>query len=333
MPDKVKKIVCIGGGTGTSTVLSGLKKYSFDLTAIVTMFDNGGSSGKLRKELGVLPFGDLRQCLVALAKKNALIDFFNYRFAGGALKGHNLGNLLITAASQTGENLEQGIEKISRILKIKGKVLPVTLESTNIVALLKNNQKIKGEDDIVKCPYLSKIGLKKLFLDPPIKANIKAVSAIKQADLIIIGPGKFYTSIISNFLIKEIPLAIKQSSAKKIFICNLMTQTGNTDNFKVGDFVKILEKYLGRQTIDYIVFNIGRLSSNQLKEFKKAFPGAKPISYEDCLLKEKNFIAADLLDKKIKKLNPADNLVKGANRRTMILHDSKKLAKIILSLK
>lgn len=332
MPARKKKITCIGGGTGTSMVLSGLKKYPVELTAIVTMFDNGGSSGRLRKELGVLPFGDLRQCLVALAKRNALIDFFNYRFASGALKGHNLGNLLITAASQSGESLEQGIEKISRILKIQGKVLPVTLESTNIVALLKDGQKIKGEDNIVRCPYLSEVGLKKLLLDPPIRANIEAVSAIKEADLIIIGPGKFYTSIISNFLIKEIPLAIRQSSAKKIFICNLMTQTGNTDNFKVGDFVQILEKYLGRQTVDYIIFNIGRLSSNQLKEVRKAFPGAEPIGYQDNLLQKEGFIGADLLDRKIKQVNPADSLVKGANRRTMVLHDAKKLAKIILSI-
>ncbi len=332
MPKKPKKIVCIGGGTGTSIVLSGLKKHPLDLTAIVTMFDNGGSSGKLRKELGVLPFGDIRQCLVSLAKKRALTDFFNYRFKSGALKGHNLGNLLITAASQTGEDLERGIKKIGNILDIGGKVLPVTLESTNIVALLKNNKKIIGEDNIVKCLSLSKIGLKKLFLEPKVKVNPKAVSAIKKADLIIIGPGKFYTSIISNFLIKEMPRAVKESKAKKVFVCNLMTQTGNTDNFQVRDFIEVLEEYLGKKTLDYVIFNTGKLPWPKTKEIKKVFPGAEFIKYDKSLLKEEKFIGADLIDKNIKKMNPADCLVKGANKRTMILHHPKKLAKIILSL-
>jgi uncharacterized cofD-like protein len=332
MSKRLKNIVCLGGGTGTSMVLSGLKKYPLDLTAVVTMFDNGGSSGKLRKELGVLPFGDIRQCLVSLARKSSLIDFFNYRFKTGALKGHNLGNLLITAASQTGENIEKGIDKIGSILDVKGKVLPVTLENTNIMAVLKNNQKISGEDNIVKFRYLSKIGIKKLFLEPKVKVNPGVISAIKKADLIIIGPGKFYTSIISNFLIKEVPQAIKKARAKKVFVCNLMTQTGNTDNFKAEDFIKILEKYLGRKTIDYVVFNIGKLSKEQLKEVKKVFPGANFIKYDESLLKKKNFIGADLLDKNIRKLNSADSLVEGANRRTMILHNSVKLAKIILSL-
>lgn len=332
MPNNIKKIVCIGGGTGTSTVLSGLKKYPLDLTAIVTMFDNGGSSGKLRKELGVLPFGDIRQCLISLARKNVLVDFFNYRFNKGGLKGHNLGNLLITAASQTEENLEEGIDRIGNILNIKGKVLPVTLENTNIVAVLKNNKKIKGEENIVKCSYLSKVGIKKLFLEPKVKVNPKVISAIKSADLIIIGPGKFYTSIISNFLVKEVPQAIQKSRAKKVFICNLMTQVGNTDNFKVEDFIRILERYLKKDTIDYVIFNTRELSEKQLKEFRKVFPGADIIKYNESLLQNKNFIGEDLLNKMIKKLDPADNLVKGANRRTMILHNPQKLAKIILSL-
>ena len=333
MPKKIKNIICIGGGTGTSMVLSGLKNPDLKLTAIVTMFDNGGSSGKLRKELGVLPFGDIRQCLVSLAKKGKLIDFFNYRFSAGALKGHNLGNLLITAASETGESLEKGINKISGILNSSGKVLPVTLEHTNIVAVLKNNQKIEGEDNIVKSRCLSKIGIKKLFLDPKVKVNPRAISAIKKADLIIIPPGKFYTSIISNFLIKEIPEAIKKARAKKIFICNLMTQVGNTDNFKVDNFIEVLEKYLGKNTIDYVIFNTGSLEKKQLKEVNKIFPGADFIKYDEGLLKKEKFIGKDLLDKNIKKQNLADSLVNGVNQRTMILHDSKKIAKTILSLK
>lgn len=332
MKKKKVRIVCIGGGTGTSTVLSGLKKYPLNLTAIVTMFDNGGSSGKLRKELGVLPFGDVRQCLISLAEKKELVDFFNFRFKKGNLSGHSLGNLLITAADQVEENLESGIARIGKLLKLKGKVLPVTLEKTDIKAILKDGRKIKGEEDIVNCSYLSRVGINSLFLYPEVKANPKAVSEIKKADLIIIPPGKFYTSIISNFLVPEISEAIKKTSAKKIFICNLMSQVGNTDNFRVEDFIKVLEKYLGKKGMDYIIFNTGKLDGGQLKEVRKVFSGASFIKYNKNLNKKDNFIGADLLDRKIKRLDPADVLVRGANQRTMILHDSEKLAKIILDL-
>jgi len=242
----MKKIVCIGGGTGTSIVLSGLRKYPVDLKVVATMFDNGGSSGELRKEMGILPLGDIRQCLVALSGNHNFSPFFLYRFNQGKLKGHNLGNLLIAAAVELTGNLTQGIEKISKLLDIQGDVLPVSLEDAHIKAVLKNNEEIKGEENIVNCGYLSEIGIKKLFLDPKVKANPKAVFAIKNADLIIIGPGKFYTSLISNFLIKEIRDAVRNSRAKKVFVCSLMTQQGNTDHFQVEDFVMEMEKYLGK---------------------------------------------------------------------------------------
>ena len=327
-----KKIVCLGGGTGLSIVLSGLKKYSLDLTAIVTMFDSGGSSGKLRKELGILPLGDVRQCLVTLSSESDFANLFHYRFGKGTLKGHNFGNLLIAAAIGNSGSLEKAIDKISKILNIKGKVVPVTLEKADIVALLKNNKKIKEEEKIINCPYLSKVGVKKLFLTPKVKANPKAILAIKKADLIIIAPGKFYTSILPIFLVKGIPETVRQSRAKKVFVCNLMTQVGNTDDFSVIDFLTILEKYLGKDVIDYVIFNTGKLSANQIKEFRKVFPKADFIKYDESLLKRQNFIGVDVIDRNIRKLDPADILVKGANKRTMILHQPSKLAKVILKL-
>jgi len=332
MSKKIKKIICLGGGTGVSVVLSGLKKYPLDLTAIVTMFDSGGSSGKLRKELGILSLGDVRQCLVALSNENNLTDLFHYRFEKGTLKGHNFGNLLIAVAIGATGNLNKAIEKIAKILNIKGKVVPVTLEMADIIAVLKNNKKIKEEEKIINYPYLSRIGVKKLFLEPKVKANPKAISAIKNANLIVIAPGKFYTSIIPIFLIKGISEAVRKSLAKKVFVCNLMTQVGNTDGFTVIDFLTILEKYLGKDVIDYIIFNTGKLSAKQVKEVGKVFPKADFVKYDKSLLKMKNFIGANVTDRQIQRLDPADILVKGANKRTMILHDSKKLAKILLNL-
>ena len=327
-----KKIVCLGGGTGLSIVLSGLKKYSLDLTAIVTMFDSGGSSGKLRKELGILPLGDVRQCLVTLSSESDFANLFHYRFGKGTLKGHNFGNLLIAAMTESTGSLKGAIDKISKILNIKGKVVPVTLEKADIIAILKNNKKIKEEEKIINCPYLSKVGVKKLFLTPKVKANPKAILAIKKADLIIIAPGKFYTSILPIFLVKGIPETVRQSRAKKVFVCNLMTQVGNTDDFSVIDFLTILEKYLGKDVIDYVIFNTGKLSANQIKEFRKVFPKADFIKYDESLLKRQNFIGVDVIDRNIRKLDPADILVKGANKRTMILHQPSKLAKVILKL-
>jgi len=332
MSKKIKKIICLGGGPGVSVVLSGLKKYPLDLTAIVTMFDSGGSSGKLRKELGILSLGDVRQCLVALSNENNLTDLFHYRFEKGTLKGHNFGNLLIAAAIGATGNLNKAIEKIAKILNIKGKVVPVTLEMADIIAVLKNNKKIKEEEKIINYPYLSRIGVKKLFLEPKVKANPKAISAIKNANLIVIAPGKFYTSIIPIFLIKGISEAVRKSLAKKVFVCNLMTQVGNTDGFTVIDFLTILEKYLGKDVIDYIIFNTGKLSAKQVKEVGKVFPKADFVKYDKSLLKMKNFIGANVTDRQIQRLDPADIFVKGANKRTMILHDSKKLAKILLNL-
>jgi uncharacterized cofD-like protein len=332
MSKRIKKIVCLGGGTGLSVVLSGLKRYPLDLTAITTMFDSGGSSGKLKKELGILPLGDIRQCLVALSNEQNLTPFFHYRFGKSTLKGHNFGNLLIAAVIGVTGSLKGAIDKISKILKIKGKVVPVTLDKADIIATLKNNKKIKKEEKIINCPYLSKVGVKKLSLEPEAKANPKAILAIENTDLIIIAPGKFYTSILPIFLVKGISVAVRKSRAKKVFVCNLMTQVGNTDGFSVVDFLTILEKYLGKEAIDYVIFNTGKLSANQLKEVREVFPKADFISYDKNLFKRKNFIGADIIDRQIQKLNSADILAKGANKRTMILHESEKLAKVIINL-
>lgn len=327
MSKKSKKIVCFGGGTGVSVVLSGLKRYPVDLTAIVTMFDSGGSSGKLRRELGILPLGDIRQSITSTASDVVLINFFNYRD-----EGESMGNYLIAEEERKTGDIEKAINRWRKRLKAKANIIPVTLKKADVVAVLKNNKRIKEEEKIINCPAISKVGVKRLFLKPEVKANPRAISAIKKADVIIIAPGKFYTSILPIFLVKGISEAVRKSRARKIFVCNLMTQVGNTDGFGVEDFLTILEKYLGKSVIDYVIFNTGKLSTNQVQEVRKVFPEADFIGYDKNLLKMNNFIGADVIDRNIQKLNPADILVKGANKRTMILHQPDKLAKIILNL-
>lgn len=328
---KTKKIVCIGGGTGASIVLRGLKKYPLDLTAIVTMFDSGGSSGRLRKEYGILPLGDVRQILVALARNKSKAEEYNSRYHTGELKGHAKGNIKIKDIAMV-RGMTDSISVCGKELRVEGEVIPVTLHNSDIKVELKNGRKLADEESIVNYQYLSKKGIKKIFLDPQVKENQKAVSAIKNADLIVIGPGKFYTSIVSNFLLKGIVEAVRKSRAKKVFICNLMTQVGNTDGFSVKDFIVTLEKYLGKDVIDFVIFNTGKLSPILEKEVKKVFPKAEFIQYDKNLLKKKNFIGEDVLDQQIHRLDPADTLVQGANLRTMVLHNPDKLAKIILKL-
>lgn len=333
MPKKEKKIVCIGGGTGTSTVLLGLKKYLTNLTAVVSMFDGGaGSTGKLREELNVLPPGDARQCLIALSTRPEFAELCNYRFESGTLRGHSLGNLLIATAEKFTGNFNKGLERVGKFLGAKGKVIPVTLNNCNLKAILNNGERLENEDRIVNSHNLSKTGIKELFLEPGAVANYEAVKAIKNADLVVIGPGKFYTSLIPNFLVEGIVDAIKKSRAKKVFICNLMTQPGNTDHFTVEDFVTILTKYLGEGVIDYVIFNTGKMPTVLIKKIKKIFPKADFIKYNKSLLKKRRFIGTNVINQNIRQLNPSDIFVQGANQRTMVLHDPDKLAKILIKL-
>ena len=331
MPAKTfikKKVVCIGGGTGTSVVINALND-KYDLSVVVAMFDNGCSTSQLRREFNLPPMGDLRQCLISLAKKKEIIPLMRYRFEKGFLKGHSLGNILLTAAAIEGKGMEQGLEKMEDILEIGRKIFPVTLANSNLAVLLKNGRIIKGEEEIVNCPEISKVGIKKIFLFPRAKANPKALAEIKKANFIIIGPGKFYTSLISNFLAEGFAEAIKESKAKKILICNLMTQPGNTDDFTIEKFLSETEKYLGKNSIDYAIFNTQKFPSKALSQVLKIFPGSKLVGYDSEALKEKKFIGVDLLDEKLQELNPADVLPKGVNKRTIVVHDPKKLAKVL----
>jgi uncharacterized cofD-like protein len=246
------KIVAIGGGTGLSTLLRGLKNYSTNITAIVTVADDGGSSGRLRQEFGVLPPGDLRNCLAALADEERLLtELFQYRFKSGeGLAGHSFGNLFLTAMSEVAGDLEKGLEASSRVLAIRGRVLPATLENVTLWAEMADGRRIEGESNIPDAQgRIIHIGCTP---EKP-RALPQVVEAIRDADLIIIGPGSLYTSIAPNLLVPEIAEAIKKSGACRIYVCNVMAQKGETDGYSVSDHVRALESAAGGRVCDAVM--------------------------------------------------------------------------------
>jgi len=250
MVKRKPKIVCIGGGTGTYQVLLGLKKYPVDLTAIVTMSDSGGSSGKLREELGVLPPGDVRRALLALSDlplaKKTLSSLFDYRFNNGeGLVGHSVGNLLLAALTQITGREDLAIVEAERILETTGHVLPVTLDNIHLHGILKDGTVVHGETNIDVRRIKPNVPIKEVFLNPKGKIFSKAKKAIIGADLIVLGPGDLYTSIIPNLLVSGVCQAISNSKGKLIYICNLMTKHGETNSFAASDFIREIKKYLG----------------------------------------------------------------------------------------
>lgn len=320
----MKNIVVIGGGTGSFTVLKGLKKYSdIKLTAIVNMVDDGGSTGILRDELGVLPPGDIRQCLVALSESTELMrNLMNYRFEEGNLKGHSFGNLLITALEKTTGNFENAIKEVSKILAIKGKVIPVTIDKARLVIELKDRSLIYGEKNV----HLKEIDLNnkvnKIFLNPKPKANPKALESIYHADLIIIGPGSIYSSLIPNLLVEGISEAIINSKAKKMFIVNLVNKKNKTADFTVKMHVENIEKYLKENIFDYILYNIKKPPVESLEKYTEE---GNLVEYENEILKNKRFIPIEALSNELKKIQNGDLM-----ERNLIRHDPENLAEIIL---
>lgn len=251
------KVVAIGGGTGLSVLLRGIRTFPVDISAIVTMTDDGTSSGRLRRDYGMLPPGDIRKCLVALSNDEELATkLFDYRFpCGRGLSGHNFGNLFLTALSGITGSFEQAVREASQILATAGKVIPATLSNVNIAAELANGHVVLGESNITLMGHRSPI--KKVFCVPEkIKANKEAIYEIKNADLIIIGPGSLYTSIIPNLLIKGITKAIiANENAKKIFMCNISTERGETEKFTVEDHIDTLIFHSGPQIINLALVN------------------------------------------------------------------------------
>lgn len=320
MPNKrQKRIIVIGGGTGVFTVLSGLKSSEHRLAAIVTMADDGGSTGVLREEFGILPPGDIRRALVALSgAEKSLADLFAYRFEEGrGLEGHSVGNLLLTALERMTGSFERAIEEASKILQISGDVIPVTLNKVRLKAWLEGGGVLFGEHKI-DVPIRRRIArIMRVTLTPGAKANPRALRAIAEADLVVMGPGDLYTSLLPNLAVRGIPGALKKTRAKKVMVVNLMTKRGETDGFTTKDFVEAVEKKLGKNTLDAIIVNTGRPGGTLLKWYYEN-EKAQPVAWSQEMVKGKKLRVV------------TGNFLRSEGQ--LIRHDPKKLAKALLNL-
>lgn len=317
----MKKIVVMGGGTGNFTVLRGLKKHNVDLSAIVSMADDGGSTGILRDELGVLPPGDVRQCLVALSDSSRLMrSVMSYRFENGGLGGHSLGNLFISALEKVTGSFERAVEEMGRILFIKGKVIPVTTHQVRLKMILKNRKVLEGEKEIYLSHEIDN-GYNKIYLEPFPESNPHAISEIRNADLIILGPGGLHTSIIPNLLVGGVSEALRESHAKKVFIANLMNRKGQTTGYKVSNYLNEIVDFLGEDIFDHILVN------NQMpdQELIKKYSEEGELVEND--LRESRVISAPLLGD-LSENRKGDTLIK----RSLIRHNSKQVTKELMKI-
>ena len=256
--------VVIGGGTGSFTLLSGLKHYASDITALVNMADDGGSTGQLRDELGVLPPGDVRQCLVALSSHEKVRDLFNYRFGEGSLKGHAFGNLFLTALEKMTGSFAEAVELASEVLNISGRVEPMTLSNVTLCADGKDGSPVKGESAI---SYTSIAHKPRIWLEPEALANPRAIQAILNADVVVVAPGNLYGSLAPALVVSGVGEALRRTKAKCVYVANLVTKPGATDGFLVHDFADEVERLAGGEFLDYVVYNTETPSEQLLKRY------------------------------------------------------------------
>lgn len=318
---KRPKIVVIGGGTGLSVLLRGLKEFTSNITAIVTVADDGGGSGVLREDLGMLPPGDIRACILALANTEPTMEkLLQYRFDEGILKGQNFGNLFIAAMNEISGGFEMAIKETSNVLAVTGKVLPMTLEDVTLYAELENGHTIKGESAIPLINKKMSSEINKVYIEPRTTYPLKeAVEAIEEADLIVLGPGSLYTSIIPNLLVNDIVDTIYRAKGQKVYITNVMTQPGETDGYTVLDHVNGILKHSKEDFIDYVIANIEKIPKEILDKY--ASDGSTPVvldNKDEETLNSKNIkvIKGNLIDIK----------------KDYIRHDSLSLSRILMSI-
>lgn len=319
------KVVVIGAGTGTFTILSALKYYARDITAIVNMSDDGGSTGILRDELGALPPGDVRQCLVALSESDQQMrDLFNYRFDEGTFGGHSFGNIFLTALEKTTGSFAEAVKTAGTVLKISGHVVPVTLSNVRLVLTEPNGDKITGEYKISQHRFSTKHP--ELSLYPNAKINPEAEAAIASADIVVIAPGNLYASLAPTLMVKGMSAALASTPAKLLYISNLVTKPGQTDGYKVHDYVKEIERFVGGKLVDYVIYNNAQPSKKLLKKYAQA--GEFAVEYDETLLSHAPYtaIGENLVSDTIPKLKPSEQLI----ARTLIRHDSDKVARLIM---
>ncbi|MBS3787148.1 YvcK family protein [Candidatus Bipolaricaulota bacterium] len=315
--DRGPKVVTIGGGTGLSVLLRGLKQYTSNITAVVTVMDDGGSSGRLRREMDMLPPGDIRNCLIALADdESRMSKIFQHRFENGSeLEGHSLGNLIIAGVEQIEGSFDRAIEETSKLLNIRGRVIPSTLKNTNLVARLEGGEVVSGESSLSDNPER----IEKLELEEEAPPYQPAIEEIRSADVIVLGPGSLFTSLIPNLLVNRVGKAIEESSGKKFYVANIMTEPGETDGFSVTDHLRVLESYLNFSSLDYVVVNVGKVNQELLDRYARE--GAELV--EPDLVDDNEYGVKPLLDNLV-------DTVELEGKRT-VKHNAERLAKLVLS--
>lgn len=315
---KGAKIVAVGGGTGLSTMLRGLKLYTSNLTAVVTVADDGGGSGILKKDLGMIPPGDIRNCILALAETEPVMEqLLQYRFQEGMLKGQSFGNLFLAAMDGISSSFVEAVKRMSDVLAVTGKVLPVTTSNVLLCAELENGDIITGESNIGRSNPDRKSRIRKVYLKPANARPLEEVlEAMYEADAIILGPGSLYTSVMPNLVVTGINEAIKRSKAVKIYICNIMTQPGETDGYSVSEHIRAIEEHTYKGIIDYCIVNCAPIPAT-LKE-KYLEDGAQMVQIDFNKIRELDTIIIynDLIDE----------------NNNFLRHDPVKLAKVVIDL-
>ncbi len=323
------RIVVIGGGTGSFTLLQELKKYTKNITALVNMADDGGSTGQLRDEFGVLPPGDIRQCLVALSEASEeLRTLFNYRYpAGGTWEGHSFGNLFLSTVEMTTNDFGEAVKLASKVLNIRGKVVPMTLTNCKLVMDLDGDRTI-GQYKIEETPFNAKQHPPQLWLEPKAVINPDAKRAISKADLIVIAPGNLYASLMPALLVDGVKEALVTAAAPVAYVCNLINKPHHTAEFAVHDYVSELERFIGQGTIDAVLYNTMMPSRNQLEKY--ALDGEFPVVVDEQALRNTHYqaIGGRFLAQKGAKRDDNDTFI----HRSLIRHDARAVAMRLIDL-
>ncbi|MCA9309493.1 YvcK family protein [Candidatus Saccharibacteria bacterium] len=316
------RIVVIGGGTGSFTLLKSLKKHTEHITALVNMVDDGGSTGVLRDELGVLPPGDVRQCLVALSETPLLRDLFSYRFEEGTFAGHAFGNLFMAGLEKVTGSFHEAVEEASRVLNITGAVEPTVLNELRLCVKLPSGKTVRGQNAVDTSNFES--SKPDIWLEPMPMVNPAAVKAIDVADLIIIAPGNLYSSLAPALMIAELAEALQHTKAPKLYVCNLVTKPGQTDGFMVSDFASEIERFVGSKLLDYVLYNTREPGHDLLKKY--ASQGEYWVQVDESILEKAHYraVGVELVGDIFKPSSKADLLP-----RTLIRHDSDTVARAI----
>ena len=323
------KIVVIGGGTGSFTLLSSLKHYMRDLTALVNMADDGGSTGLLRDELGVLPPGDVRQCLVALSDSPKVRELFNYRFDAGGLEGHSFGNLFLSAIEKMTDDFEEAVAIASEVLQIHGRVIPVTTTKAQLVLKEKSGNEVRGEFKVGNLRFLD-TQRPELYLDPVAPLTEAGKQAIAEADMVVIAPGNLYGSLAPALIVESMRESLETTRAKIVYVCNLVTKPHQTDNFTVSDYASEIERFIGSQVLDYVLYNTDTPSPSLLDRYTHA--GEKLIDFDLDTLAKSHYraIGLPLIDQaKDTTVIKSDAI---AHARSLIRHDGRAVSRQLMSL-